>query len=100
MGKSTEEEQNLAAGSVGSDSGNSNAEGGGGDGEGSGGGGLLNWIYRVVGFKCFLMLLLSIAVFLSALFWLPPFLHFADQNDLDLDSKFKGHDSSSFTYPF
>lgn len=52
------------------------------------------WIYRLVGLKCFLMLVLSLAVFLSALFWLPPFLGFADQNDLDLDSKFKGNTSA------
>ncbi|XP_044467279.1 uncharacterized protein LOC123197177 [Mangifera indica] len=51
-----------------------------------------SWIYRLIGFKCFFMLLLSLAVFLSALFWLPPFLQFADQKDLDLDSKFKDHD--------
>ncbi|XP_031278044.1 uncharacterized protein LOC116136483 isoform X2 [Pistacia vera] len=49
------------------------------------------WIYRLIGFKCFFMLLLSLAVFLSALFWLPPFLPFSDQKDLDLYSKFKDH---------
>ncbi|GAV74415.1 hypothetical protein CFOL_v3_17895 [Cephalotus follicularis] len=50
------------------------------------------WIYRLVGLRCLLVLFLSVAVFLSAVFWLPPFLPFADQRDLDLDSKFKGHD--------
>ncbi|KAK2652048.1 hypothetical protein Ddye_011904 [Dipteronia dyeriana] len=89
MGKSAEEEQSLAAargGSVGRQAvEQSNVEGGGVFVSGC------NWIYRLLGFKCFLMLLLSIAVFLSALFWLPPFLQFADQKDLDLDSKFKDH---------
>ena len=27
---------------------------------------------------------------LSAIFWLPPFLQYADQRDLDLDSRFRG----------
>ncbi|XWS65281.1 hypothetical protein CRYUN_Cryun05aG0080000 [Craigia yunnanensis] len=44
------------------------------------------------GLRCFLVLLFSLALFLSALFWLPPFLNFSDQSDLDLDSRFKGHD--------
>ncbi|XP_007028204.2 PREDICTED: uncharacterized protein LOC18598570 [Theobroma cacao] len=44
------------------------------------------------GLRCFLVLLLSLALFLSALFWLPPFLNFSDQSDLDLDSRFKDHD--------
>ncbi|KAM6547270.1 hypothetical protein CsatB_018946 [Cannabis sativa] len=48
-------------------------------------------IRRLIGLKCIFILLLSIAVFLSAIFWLPPFLQFADQADLDLDSKFKDH---------
>ncbi|PON78959.1 hypothetical protein PanWU01x14_014600 [Parasponia andersonii] len=48
------------------------------------------WIRRLIGLKCVFVLLLSAAVFLSAIFWLPPFLQLADQADLDLDSKFKG----------
>ncbi|KAF4388009.1 hypothetical protein G4B88_017042 [Cannabis sativa] len=48
-------------------------------------------IRRLIGLKCIFILLLSIAVFLSAIFWLPPFLQFADQADLDLDSKFKAN---------
>ena len=37
-------------------------------------------------FRCVLALLLGLAVFLSALFLLPPFLHYGDQ--IDLDSQF------------
>ncbi|XP_062111909.1 uncharacterized protein LOC133823259 [Humulus lupulus] len=48
-------------------------------------------IRGLIGLKCVFVLVLSIAVFLSAIFWLPPFLQFADQADLDLDSKFKDH---------
>ncbi|XVE60941.1 hypothetical protein DITRI_Ditri06bG0001200 [Diplodiscus trichospermus] len=44
------------------------------------------------GLRCFLVLLFSLALFLSALFWLPPFLNFSDQSELDLDSRFKDHD--------
>ncbi|GMN64333.1 hypothetical protein TIFTF001_033406 [Ficus carica] len=47
-------------------------------------------IRSLVGLKCVLVLLLSAAVFLSAIFWLPPFLQYADRGDLDLDSRFKG----------
>ncbi|GLT77811.1 hypothetical protein SLA2020_493680 [Shorea laevis] len=47
---------------------------------------------RFIGLRCFLVVLFSLGVFLSALFWLPPFLRFADQEDLDLDPRFKGHD--------
>lgn len=43
-----------------------------------------------VGFRCVLALLLGAAVMLSAIFWLPPFLHYADQRDLDPDSRFRG----------
>ncbi|KAB1222665.1 hypothetical protein CJ030_MR2G016011 [Morella rubra] len=63
-----------------------------------GGGGCSNcglcWCFggvrRLTGLRCFLVLLLSAAVFLSAIFWLPPFLQFADRGDLDLDSRLKG----------
>ena len=50
------------------------------------------------GLRCFLVLLFSLALFLSALFWLPPFLNFSDQSDLDLDSRFKG--SFAFSVPY
>ncbi|XP_014623056.1 uncharacterized protein LOC114391384 isoform X1 [Glycine soja] len=43
-----------------------------------------------VGLRCLVVLLFSVAVFLSALFWLPPFAHFADPKDLYLNSKYKG----------
>ena len=49
------------------------------------------------GLRCFLVLLFSLALFLSALFWLPPFLNFSDKSDLDLNSRFKG--SSAFCFP-
>ncbi|KAF7819167.1 inactive histone-lysine N-methyltransferase 2E-like isoform X2 [Senna tora] len=49
-------------------------------------------IRKFVGLRCIFVLLLSAAVFLSALFWLPPFLGYADQKDLHSDSKYKGHD--------
>ncbi|XP_027363949.1 uncharacterized protein LOC113871213 isoform X2 [Abrus precatorius] len=45
-----------------------------------------------VGLRCVLVLLFSVALFLSALFWLPPFVHFADQKNLHFNSKYKGHD--------
>jgi hypothetical protein len=44
---------------------------------------------KLIGLRCIFVLLLSIALLLSALFWLPPFLQFAHQQDLDLDS-YKG----------
>ncbi|KAF7146151.1 hypothetical protein RHSIM_Rhsim04G0117900 [Rhododendron simsii] len=47
---------------------------------------------RFVRLRCILALLLGLGVFVSALFWLPPFLHGADQRDLDLDSQFGDHD--------
>ncbi|KAI4363956.1 hypothetical protein MLD38_020109 [Melastoma candidum] len=55
----------------------------GGRGEGCG-------IGKHVGVKCVLVLFLSAGVFLSAVFWLPPFLHFADREDLDLDPRYRG----------
>lgn len=57
---------------------------------GGGGCGNCGGVRRLIGLRCLLVLLLSAAVFLSAIFWLPPFLRFADQENLDLDSKFKG----------
>lgn len=47
---------------------------------------------RLVGLRCVVALLLSAAVALSAVFWLPPFLQNVDRRDLDLDSPFRGHD--------
>lgn len=41
-------------------------------------------------FRCVFALLLGVAVFLSAVFWLPIF-HFGDQKDLDLDSQYAGN---------
>ncbi|XP_010525430.1 PREDICTED: uncharacterized protein LOC104803224 [Tarenaya hassleriana] len=49
------------------------------------------WISRFVNLRCVLVLALSAAVFLSALFWLPPFLGLTDRQDLDLDPRFKDH---------
>lgn len=48
-------------------------------------------IFSLIGLRCVVVLLLSVALFLSAVFWLPPFLHFVDQGDLDLDPRFKGN---------
>lgn len=47
-------------------------------------------ISRCVSLRCVLILAFSAALFLSALFWLPPFLGFSDPRDLDLDPRFKG----------
>ncbi|KAL1191496.1 hypothetical protein V5N11_002320 [Cardamine amara subsp. amara] len=49
------------------------------------------WISSCVSLRCVLILAFSAAVFLSALFWLPPFLGLADRGDLDLDPRFKDH---------
>jgi len=57
-------------------------------------------VTRFIGFRCVFVLLLSVAVFLSAVFWLPPFLHFADQGDLDLDYRIKGRVFILFTFIF
>ncbi|PRQ45720.1 hypothetical protein RchiOBHm_Chr3g0494681 [Rosa chinensis] len=48
-------------------------------------------IRTLIGLRCILVLFLSFALFLSAMFWLPPFLQFADHGDLDLDPKFRDH---------
>lgn len=51
-----------------------------------------SWFFcSFIKLKCFLALLLGIAVFLSAVFWLPPFLNFADRGDSDLDPRYRGH---------
>lgn len=44
---------------------------------------------KLVGGRCVLVLVLSVAVFLSAVFWLPPFLRLADRGSGG-DSRFKG----------
>jgi len=56
--------------------------------------------FSVVGLKCLIVLLFSLALFLSALFWLPPFVHFADPKDLLLNSKYKGGFLTSFQTNF
>ena len=47
-------------------------------------------ISRCFSLRCVLILAFSAAVFLSAVFWLPPFLGLPDPRDLDLDPRFKG----------
>lgn len=55
---------------------------------------------RCIRFKCLFVLLLGISVFLSAIFWLPPFRKLADRGDPDLDPRFRGHTIvASFTLP-
>ncbi|XP_012575576.1 uncharacterized protein, partial [Cicer arietinum] len=48
--------------------------------------------------RCIIVLLFSAAVFLSAVFWLPPFVHYADQKNLHFNSKYKGHDIVASLY--
>ncbi|WZZ17705.1 hypothetical protein YC2023_110794 [Brassica napus] len=48
-------------------------------------------ISRCFSLRCVLILAFSAAVFLSAVFWLPPFLGLSDPRDLDLDPRFKDH---------
>ncbi|KAI4341214.1 hypothetical protein MLD38_025965 [Melastoma candidum] len=57
-----------------------------------GGGGCRDGITRHFGLKCALVLLLSAGLFLSAIFWLPPFSRLADRQDLDLDPRYRGHE--------
>ncbi|KAL6997810.1 hypothetical protein U1Q18_007935 [Sarracenia purpurea var. burkii] len=49
-------------------------------------------VREFLGFRCLLALSLGLAVLLSAIFWLPPFLQYGDQRDLDLDSQFRDYD--------
>ncbi|XP_073043191.1 uncharacterized protein [Primulina eburnea] len=58
--------------------------------------GYCNWcclscrrVKKLVTFRCILVLVLCVAVLLSAVFWLP-FFHYGDQKDLDLN--YEGHD--------
>lgn len=48
------------------------------------------WVKGVVGLRCVFVLLLGVAVLLSAVFWLPPFFRQRDRGDLDLASLFRG----------
>ncbi|KAK9747818.1 hypothetical protein RND81_02G016000 [Saponaria officinalis] len=50
-----------------------------------------NYLIRLINLKCILALLLGISVFISAIFWLPPFLKLYDHGDKDLDSQYTGH---------
>lgn len=45
---------------------------------------------RLIAVRCVFFLLLSAAVFLSAIFWLPPFLSYGDWPDRSLDSAYRG----------
>jgi len=47
-------------------------------------------IRKFVGARCIIVLLLSVALFLSAAFWLPPFMSLADRRNLHGGSRFKG----------
>ncbi|KAI3694465.1 hypothetical protein L1987_77430 [Smallanthus sonchifolius] len=49
-------------------------------------------IARLFRFRCVFVLVLGLSVLLSAVFWLPPFFRHGDNRDLDLDSRYKGHD--------
>lgn len=49
-----------------------------------------SWIGKLFGLRCLLVLLLGVSVFLSALFWLPPFSNLSDPDDSDLDPRFRG----------
>ncbi|KFK34903.1 hypothetical protein AALP_AA5G208600 [Arabis alpina] len=79
MGKNTDEEQNLPRND--------------GIDTDTRGGGRRNcaWISRWFSIRCVLILAFSSALFLSALFLLPPFLGLSDRGDLDLDPRFKDH---------
>ncbi|CAM8891727.1 unnamed protein product [Rhodiola kirilowii] len=50
-------------------------------------------VNRFVRLKCVFLVILSFGLVLSAVFWLPPFFHYGDQEqDLDLKSPYPGHD--------
>ncbi|XP_077241617.1 uncharacterized protein LOC143882100 [Tasmannia lanceolata] len=50
-----------------------------------------------VGIRCVAALFFGVAVLLSAIFWLPPFLHYgADRRDLDQGEEFEAHILASF----
>uniref|UniRef100_A0A9I9CX72 DUF7036 domain-containing protein n=1 Tax=Cucumis melo TaxID=3656 RepID=A0A9I9CX72_CUCME len=84
MGKS-EEEQPLPVGVSSSELSDRNVEnrcGGGGCSE----------IRKLIAVRCVFFLLLSAAVFLSAIFWLPPFLSYGNWPDRPIDSAYRDHD--------
>ncbi|KAG6580880.1 hypothetical protein SDJN03_20882, partial [Cucurbita argyrosperma subsp. sororia] len=56
-----------------------------------GGGGCFA-IRRLIAVRCVFFLLLSAAVFLSAIFWLPPFLSYGDWPDQAADSTYRDHE--------
>lgn len=48
-------------------------------------------VNRFVKLKCVFLVILSFGLVLSALFWLPPFFHYGEeQQDLDLKSPYPG----------
>ncbi|KAI3910514.1 hypothetical protein MKW98_027796 [Papaver atlanticum] len=49
-------------------------------------------ISKFVRFRCVIALLFSAALFLSAIFWLPPLYRYGNQADLDRNALFRGHD--------
>ncbi|XP_010558115.1 PREDICTED: uncharacterized protein LOC104826878 isoform X2 [Tarenaya hassleriana] len=56
------------------------------------GGGGCDRISGLVGFKCLFVLIISVALFLSAMFLLPPFGYDTDPRDPDLDPRFRDHE--------
>lgn len=60
-------------------------------------GGCCEWISCFVGCKCFFVLLLSVSLFLSALFLLLPFP--MDREDSNLDPRFRGDFPHSIMFP-
>ncbi|XP_077242604.1 uncharacterized protein LOC143883130 [Tasmannia lanceolata] len=48
------------------------------------------------GIRCVAALLFGVAVLLSAIFWLPPFLKYGDRGNLDPDEQFGAHILASF----
>ncbi|XP_010251906.1 PREDICTED: uncharacterized protein LOC104593643 [Nelumbo nucifera] len=49
-------------------------------------------IKKYVGLRCVVVVLFSIAVLLSGVFWLPPFFRYGKHGDLDLDAQIRDHD--------
>lgn len=64
-----------------------------------GGGGCFA-IRRLIAVRCVFFLLLSAAVFLSALFWLPPFLSYGDWPDQAADFTYRGRILRQFSFSF
>lgn len=90
MGKS-EEEQPLPVGVSSSELSDRNVEnrcGGGGCSE----------IRKLIAVRCVFFLLLSAAVFLSAIFWLPPFLSYGNWPDRPIDSAYRGWNLPHFLW--